>query len=56
MILCSMSSLTEQEQKTSQRDVNIDVSDVTTAADNGADQGRESRDVTVQPIEILSLT
>ena len=47
-----MSSLTEQEQEISQRDVNvIDVSDVATAADGVTDDGRESCDSSVEPLE-----
>ena len=38
------------EQETSQRDVNIDVSDVATAAVVATDEARESRDVTVEPL------
>ena len=45
-----MSSRAEQEQETSQRDVDGDVSDVATAADDATDEGRESRDVAVEPL------
>ena len=47
-----MWSLAEQEQAASHGDVNIDVIDVTTAADVTTEVGCESRDVTVQQIEI----
>ena len=43
------SSLTEQEQEASQRDVNIGVSEVTTAANDATDEARVSRDVALGP-------
>ena len=47
---CHMSSLTEQEQEASQRDVNIGVSDVATAANDATDEARGSRDVALEPL------
>ena len=46
---CHISSLTEQEQEASQRDVNIGVSEVTTAANDATDEARVSRDVALGP-------
>ena len=46
-----MSSLTEQEQEASQRDANIDVSEVATTASDATDEARESRDVTLEPFK-----
>ena len=45
-----MSSLTEQEQEASQRDVNIGVSDVATTASDTTDKARVSRDVALEPL------
>ena len=45
-----MSSLTEQEQEALQRDVNIGVSEVATAADAATDEARVSRDVALEPV------
>ena len=45
-----MSSLTEQEQEALQRDVNIGVSEVATAADDATDEARVSRDVALEPL------
>ena len=44
-----LSSLAEQEQKTSWRGVNIDVSDIVTAAKCATDEAPEPRDVTFHP-------
>ena len=49
MISCPMSSLAEQEQETSQRDGNVNVSDaIVTATNDATDEGRESHDITIE--------
>ena len=50
MHFCHISSLTEQEQKASQSDVNIGVSEVATAANDATDEARVSRDVALEPL------